>query len=80
MATTAKELIAILEKYTEPDEVLFWQYYTRHDFALDEPALTKKQFERVAEKVERYELWTPAYEAIQDEIYKTQSKTQSDNN
>jgi hypothetical protein len=36
MATTSKELIEILQKYTDPDEIVIWQYYTRHDFALDE--------------------------------------------
>jgi hypothetical protein len=78
MATTSKELIEILQKYTDPDEVVIWQYYTRHDFALDEPALTQKQFATIADKIERWELWTPVYEGIQDETYKLQGKETDD--
>jgi hypothetical protein len=78
MATTSKELIEILQKYTDPDEIVIWQYYTRHDFALDEPALTKKQFARIADKIERWELWTPVYEGIQEETYKVQGKQSED--
>jgi hypothetical protein len=74
MATTAKELIAILEKYTEPDEIVIWQYYTRHDFAFDGPPLTRKQFERVSDRVERWELWTEAYEGIQEATFEVQGK------
>jgi cytochrome oxidase Cu insertion factor (SCO1/SenC/PrrC family) len=74
MATTTKELIEILQKYTDPEEIVIWQYYTRHDFENDEPALTKKQFERIADKVERWELWTPVYEGIEEAISELQVK------
>ena len=74
MATTSKELIEILQKYTDPDEIVIWQYYTRHDFALDEPALTKKQFATIADKIERWELWTPVYEGIEEQTMKLHGK------
>jgi hypothetical protein len=78
MATTSKELIEILQKYTKPDEILIWQYYTRHDFALDEPALSKKQFATIADKIERWELWTPVYEGIEEQTNKLQGKQSDD--
>jgi len=47
MATTAKELIEILQKYVDPDEVVIWQYYTRADFDYDDDVMvTNKQFAR----------------------------------
>jgi hypothetical protein len=76
MATTARELIEILQKYTKPDEVIIWQYYTAEHFDYDEnqPAPTQKQFAKIADRVERWELWTEALEGIQEAIYELQQK------
>jgi hypothetical protein len=80
MATTSKELIEILQKYTKPDEILIWQYYTRHDFAYDEnqPLLTKAQFAKVSDRVERWELWTEVNEGINEAIWELQGKKSGD--
>jgi hypothetical protein len=65
MATTAKELIEILQKYTKPDDVVIWQYYTLGDFDYDDsPVLTNEQFAEVAEELRRWDLW----EGIPDRI------------
>lgn len=76
MATTSKELIEILEKYTDPDEIIIWQYYTRQHFDYDEnqPALTNKQFGTIADKVGRWELWTDSHELISQAIFDYQNK------
>lgn len=71
MATTSKELIEILKKYTDPDEVVIWQYYTRNDFAEE---LTSKQFAKVADTVDDYEIWSYVYDAIKSEIWEQQEK------
>jgi hypothetical protein len=78
MATTAKELIEILQKYTDPDEVVIWQYYTRDHFELDDLTITNKQFARVSDNVERWELWTTVFEEIQEETYKLLGKQLDD--
>lgn len=76
MATTAKELIEILEKYTKPDDVVIWQYYTREDFNYDEnqPELTNEQFAEVAEELRHVDLWESIPEAISDAIYSYQTE------
>ena len=76
MATTARELIEILQKYTQPDEIIIWQYYTAEHFGYDEnqPAPTQKQFAKIADKVERWELWTEPQETISNAIYELQQK------
>ena len=71
MATTSKELIEILQKYTDPDEIVIWQYYTLNDFAEE---LTRKQFAKVADNVENYEIWSYVYDAIKTEIWELQEK------
>ncbi len=78
MATTAKELIEILQKYVDPEETVIWQYYTRHDFELDDLTITNKQFARVSDNVESWELWTTVFEGIQEETYKLQRKQSDD--
>ena len=67
MATTAKELIKILEKYEDPDKVVIWQYYTITDFDGD---LRNEEFGKVADRVENYEIWAYVYDAIKEEIWK----------
>jgi hypothetical protein len=67
MATTARELIKILEKYEDPDKVVIWQYYTITDFDGD---LTNEEFGKVADRVENYEIWAYVYDAIKEEIWK----------
>jgi hypothetical protein len=76
MATTARELIEILQKYTKPDEVIIWQYYTAEHFDYDEnqPAPTQRQFAKIADKVERWELWDEPKETISSAIYELQQK------
>jgi hypothetical protein len=71
MATTSKELIEILQKYTDPDEVVIWQYYTRNDFAEE---LTPDEFEEVADNVENWELWTSVHDGIKEAIWEVQEK------
>jgi hypothetical protein len=77
MATTAKELIEILQKYTSPDDVVIWQYYTRDDFDYNEdeglPTLTNEQFAEVADRVEKH-LWDGLSDEIYDVIYQLQNK------
>lgn len=66
MATTAKELIKILQKYVKPDEVVIWQYYTRADFDYDDDAVVSNdEFAKVADKLSRWDIW----EGISDKIY-----------
>ena len=75
MATTAKELIEILQKYTKPDEYVIWQYYTRGDFDYDDqPALTNEQFGEVADKVSKWDIWEGVPDLISDEIYSYDNK------
>jgi hypothetical protein len=75
MATTAKQLIEILEKYTEPDEPIIWQYYTRADFDYDDqPAPTKEEFAAIADKVGRYDLWEGIPDIISESIYDYKNK------
>jgi hypothetical protein len=71
MATTSKELIEILQKYTDPDEIVIWQYYTRNDFAEE---LTRDEFEEVADTVENWELWTNVHDGIKEAIWEVQKK------
>ena len=69
MATTAKELIEILQKYTKPDDVVIWQYYTVGDFDYDDtPALTNAQFAEVAEELRRWDLWEGVPDRISEAI------------
>jgi hypothetical protein len=76
MATTAKELIEILTKYTKPDDIVIWQYYTREDFDYDEnqPAPTNEEFAEIADsKAIRY-LWDDIPDVISDAIYDYQNQ------
>lgn len=76
MATTAKELIEILQKYTDPDEVVIWQYYTREDFDYDEeqPTLTNEEFGKVADSLGGWDVWEGVPDLISDAIYDYQNK------
>jgi hypothetical protein len=82
MATTAKELIELLQKYTEPNEIVIWQYYTRGDFDYDDnqPPITNEQFEMIADKVERYEIWQDARDAISEGIWEYQNNLSEQEN
>jgi hypothetical protein len=71
MATTSKELIQILQKYTKPDDIVIWQYYTIEDFNYDEeqPAPSNEEFAEIADsKALRY-LWDDIPDQIMDAIY-----------
>jgi hypothetical protein len=76
MATTAKELIEILQKYTKPDDVVIWQYYTTADFDYDEdqPAPTNDEFREIADQVERWDLWEGIPDTISDAIFSYQNE------
>jgi hypothetical protein len=76
MATTAKELIEIITKYTKPDDIVIWQYYTIEDFNYDEeqPTLSKEEFAEIADsKALRY-LWDDIPDQISDAIYNYQNE------
>jgi hypothetical protein len=76
MATTSKELIEILQKYTKPDDVVIWQYYTTGDFDYDEeqPAPTNEEFAEIAEQLSRWDIWEGIHDQISDAIYDYQNK------
>ncbi len=75
MATTAKELIEILQKYVKPDEYVIWNYYTREDFEFeDTPDLTNEEFGEVADEVSKWDIWEGVPDLISDEIYSHQNK------
>jgi hypothetical protein len=70
MATTAKELIEILQKYTKPDDVVIWQYYTIADFDHDEEStVTNDQFAEIADSFENWDIWEGIPDYITDAIY-----------
>lgn len=71
MATTIRELIETLQKYEDPDSTVIWQYYTPSHFDGD---ITNKQFAKIADKVERYEIWAYSYDAIKEQIWELESK------
>jgi hypothetical protein len=79
MATTAKELIEILQKYTDPDDVVIWQYYTRHDFDCDDcqPAPTNEEFAEISDRLERH-LWDGLSDEIYEAIYHYQNYNHPD--
>jgi len=74
MATTAKELIEILTKYTKPDDIVIWQYYTREDFDFDEeqPAPTNEEFAKIADSHDLRDLWEGISDEISDAIFSYQ--------
>jgi hypothetical protein len=76
MATTAKELIEILTKYTKPDDIVIWQYYTREDFDFDEnqPAPTNEEFAEIADSRAIRDLWDGIPDVISDAIYDYQNQ------
>lgn len=75
MATTAKELIEILQKYVKPDEVVIWQYYTRADFDYDDDAMvTNKQFAKIADSIGNWDIWEGVPDQIYDAIYDYKKK------
>ena len=70
MATTAKELIEILQKYVDPDEYVIWQYYTREDFEQDEDAqVTNDEFGEVSDSLGNWDVWEGVPDLISDAIY-----------
>jgi hypothetical protein len=75
MATTSKELIEILQKYTKPDDVVIWQYYTTADFEYDEEStVTNEEFAEIADsKALRY-LWDDIPDQITEAIYDYKNK------
>jgi len=75
MATTAKELIEILQKYVDPDEVVIWQYYTRADFDYDDDVMvTNKQFAKIADSIGSWDIWEGVPDQIYDAIYDHKKK------
>jgi hypothetical protein len=75
MATTAKQLIEILTKYTKPDDIVIWNYYTTADFDYDEeqPAPTNEEFAEIADSVSGW-IWEGISDQISDAIYDQQNK------
>lgn len=71
MATTAKQLIEILQKYTDPDEIVIWQYYTLTDFDGD---ISQEQFGQVADNLDDYQIWSYAYDEIKNAIFETEER------
>lgn len=71
MATTSKQLIEILKKYTDPDEVVIWQYYTAKDFDSD---ISQKQFGQVADILDDWEIFSYAYDEINHQILRLEEK------
>jgi hypothetical protein len=70
MATTAKELIEILQKYVDSDEYVIWQYYTREDFEQDEDAqVTNDEFGEVSDSLGNWDVWEGVPDLISDAIY-----------
>ena len=80
MATTAKELIEILTKYTKPDDIVIWQYYTREDFDYDEeqPAPTNDEFAKIADSRAVRDLWDGIPDLISDAIYDYQQRKETE--
>jgi hypothetical protein len=75
MATTSKELVEILQKYTKPDDIVIWQYYTRGDFDYEDyPAISNKQFAKIADSLGGWDLWDGVAEQISEAIYNHQNK------
>jgi hypothetical protein len=75
MATTAKELIEILQKYVKPDEVVIWQYYTREDFEQDEDAeVTNEEFGEIADSLGNWDVWEGVPDLLYDAIYDYKKK------
>jgi hypothetical protein len=74
MATTSKELIEILTKYTKPDDIVIWQYYTIEDFDYDEDlTITNEEFAEIADRTSGW-LWEGISDNISDAIYDYQNK------
>lgn len=71
MATTAKQLIEILQKFTDPDEIVIWQYYTLTDFDGD---ISQEQFGQVADNLDDYQIWSYAYDEIKSAIFRTEER------
>jgi hypothetical protein len=76
VATTAKALIEILQKYTNPDDIVIWQYYTIADFDYDEeqPAPTNEEFAEIADSRAVRDVWDGIPDLINDAIYDYQNK------
>jgi hypothetical protein len=78
MPTTVKDLIEVLTKYSKPEDVIIYDYYTKDDFDFDEnqPALTNEQFAEIADELAsiRHSIWEGVYDQISDAIYTYQNK------
>ena len=76
MATTSKELVEILQKYTKPDDVVIWNYYTRADFDFDDtqPAPTNKEFAEIADELSKWDIWEGISDKISDAIFEHQNQ------
>jgi hypothetical protein len=73
LATTSKELIEILQKYTKPDDVVIWNYFTRDDFDYDDqPAPTNEQFAEIADELDKWDIWEGISDKIADAIWDTE--------
>jgi hypothetical protein len=74
MATTSKELIEILQKYTKPDDVVIWNYYTIADFEYDEEStVTNNEFAEIADRTSGW-IWEGVSDNIYDAIYDYKNK------
>ena len=80
MATTSKQLIEILTKYTKPDDIVIWQYYTREDFDYDEeqPAPSNDEFAEIADSRAVRDVWDGIPDLISDAIYDYQQRKETE--
>lgn len=78
MATTVKDLIELLTKYSKPEDVIIYDYYTKDDFDFDEnqPAPTNEQFAEIADELSslRHSIWEGVSDQISDAIYTYQNQ------
>ncbi len=76
MATTSKELVEILQKYTKPDDVLIWNYWTSEDFDTDEnqPPISEELFSQVADSIDRRDVWDYVKGEINELIWDKQAE------
>ncbi len=80
MATTSKELVEILQKYTKPDDVVIWNYFSRHDFDYDDqPAPTNEQFAEIADELGKWDIWEGIHDKISEAIWDNQENKEKDN-
>jgi hypothetical protein len=82
MATTVKELIDTLTKYSKPDDVIIFDFYTREDFDYDEdqPAPTNAEFGEIVDELSsrRHQIWEGVYDRISEAIYDYKNKKETE--